>query len=309
VVHGRTAQDVLGLSSGQASQEFTLADFPVVEPANAAQPGRALAVYQNVDDPTGSIEIPWNQIEHLILSGPDDNTYMVYYDAQGRAVIRFGDGLNGSIPARNQPMYCQYRIGGGVRGNIEANLITGFADEEAFSTVTVAESSAMAGGADPETLEEIRSNAITAWRSQDRAVSAIDFKRLALRVPGVLKASAFALNYSSVNLYISSRPSTDEEELLFDVVERLQEYLIDRVLLGTTVNILPAQFIGVYIGASWDPDVGDRAVTVYCDPVFDREDVYSRVVAALYTLLSYDEVDFGEVISVSKIQFAWCAVC
>lgn len=59
-------------------------------------------------------------IEDLGDSGPNDAHVVIDVDEDGRAVLRFGDGEHGAIPAKGDRVEATYRYGSGESGNVPA---------------------------------------------------------------------------------------------------------------------------------------------------------------------------------------------
>jgi len=110
VVQGRTvADEPLGSSNGLADQEFRLKQSPLLD--------ETLIVEVN--------NVIWTQVDNFLVSGPQDLHYRVWFDDDGAAVVRFGEGAHGAIPqlgVTNIAAY--YRIGGDQDGNIPTNSLT-----------------------------------------------------------------------------------------------------------------------------------------------------------------------------------------
>lgn len=134
---------------------------------------------------------PWQAVETLITSGPSDRHYLIDVDENDRATIRFGDGVNGAKPSG--PIDVAYETGGGTAGNVEAGTITGlvgsFVDAGGnLVSLTVTNPLPATGGVDRESLEEARQAAPLVVRSNDRTVSASDYRANAEAVAGVARA-------------------------------------------------------------------------------------------------------------------------
>lgn len=94
-IYGSVGNDsrrkVIGVSSGEASQQFTL-------PWNNFERG-AEQIWVG-----GSI---WNRVANLASSGATDNVYEIDYEL---GVLRFGDGTNGSKPSENSRIEINFEI-------------------------------------------------------------------------------------------------------------------------------------------------------------------------------------------------------
>lgn len=232
----------------------------------------------------------WQQVDSLGSSGPADRNFVVQRDATGSATILFGDGINGMIPPRGSlttPVFIKpaYRLGGGPSGNVPANsLFVSLLP----AIVTATNPQAAAGGADAEDTNRARFFAPRLYRTQDRAVTLQDYVDLALAIPGVGKARAVATGWNQVTLYVAPTGSVaDPSELL------------ERDILALFENLRMAT-VNVFV---FGPLVADiyLSATVRAQPYFLQTDVNAAVQQAVSSYLSFDAVDFGQSIYLSKI--------
>ncbi|MGW0626227.1 baseplate J/gp47 family protein [Streptomyces sp. NPDC002758] len=279
VTQGVTRTQVnVGTSSGVPVQEFRLPDVPVI--------GGTVQVY--VDDVDTLTE--WTHIDYIVDADPSDRVFSTYLDDSGATWIRFGDNINGAIPTTNLTIYASYRVGGGTVGNVNAGVVNAIADST-LPGVTFSQdssgnaiSSAMSGGADPETNDQIRANAPRIFRTQDRCVTLTDFSDLALTTPGIVRANAIASTYTSISVFvIGSDGGTPNTTTLQNVQTALQA----KALAGTTVTVSGPTTVNVNVGNSSNP------ITVECWPRYSRASVLYDVQQALKTMLSFANVDFG----------------
>lgn len=133
----------------------------------------------------------FTQVESLLESTASDRHYTVVVDQNDRALIRFGNGTSGRIPAGS--ITATYKVGGGLRGRVEAGKVTkledSFSDEfgnAARVSVTNPEPSSLA--LDRQSVEEIRLLGPRTLRVQGRTVAREDYEINALRVEGVARA-------------------------------------------------------------------------------------------------------------------------
>jgi hypothetical protein len=294
VTQGVTRTQVnVGTSSGLPVQEFRLPDVPVI--------GGTVRVYlDNVDTLT-----EWTYIDYIVDADPSDRVFSTYLDDSGATWIRFGDNINGAIPTTNLTIYATYRVGGGVVGNVNAGVVNAIADST-LPGVTLSQdssgnaiSSAMSGGADPETNDQIRANAPRIFRTQDRCVTLADFSDLALTTPGIVRANSLASTYTSISVFvIGSDGGTPSATTLQNVQSTLQ----GKALAGTTVTVSGPTTVQVNVGNASTP------ITVECWPRYSRASVLYDVQQALKTMLSFANVDFGMRLTLSDFYKTILAV-
>lgn len=130
----------------------------------------------------------WVPRRDLLASGRFATEFVVEAESDGRARLRFGDGIYGRPPGSTEQLIPRYRIGNGARGNLGADALAHVVTGPGVSGVT--NPLPAYGGTDPETMEEVRLYAPQAFRTQERAVTAEDYAATAQRHPQVQKAKA-----------------------------------------------------------------------------------------------------------------------
>jgi hypothetical protein len=189
----------LGTSDGTANQNFTVYQTGVVDSSIYVYVGQSSAFST------------WNYADNLLEFGPTDNVFTTVRNSDGTINIVFGDGVNGAIPAANQTISSVYKVSVGVAGNIkslsvtEVTFIPGNLDPQATSYLSVSNALPSTGGANADSLENIRTKIKAAVSARRRAVTLNDYSSLALLVSQVGKTNTSATVYSSVNLYLQTQ--------------------------------------------------------------------------------------------------------
>lgn len=117
----------------------------------------------------------WTQVENLFFaSGGGQNFYEVSYDDNYGATVIFGDGLVGNSPPAGADYTITYRVGGGTRGNIAAEIINSQITVGA-NIGTLENTTQATGGQDAETVEHAKKYAPLTFKRQDRLVTAEDY--------------------------------------------------------------------------------------------------------------------------------------
>lgn len=288
--------ELLGTSDGTALQAFNLANNPVIS-------GSITVYVQNplfsASSPNGIDPIvPWNQVASLQLANSSSLSWSETVAASGVATVNFGDNINGAIPAAGLSIYANYRVGGGTVGNLASNQIVDIAAP--ITGIVIASSSATTGGANAETIDQIRVNAPLAFTTQNRAVTLADYGNLAMSLPAVSQAGAVATNYSSVTVYITATGNTTPTQNLLDQVTTfLQPY----AMAGTTVSTLPANFIPINVGSSLG-----NPVVIGVNSRYSPTSVQVQATQAVQSLFSPSAVSIGQRIPVSSVYSAIMAV-
>jgi len=282
VVEGRAVvNELIGVSDGSPNQRYSLGQKPILP--NSIQ--------ITVAEPGGTTR--WQVVDTLANSSPADRHCIVQRDAEGGAIVLFGDGTNGLIPPRGTPVTpvtinATYRVGGGVIGNVPAGSI--FRSSLAV-IVDAVNPQAAAGGMEAEELERARSFAPRLYRTQERGVTRNDYRDLALQVPGVGKALAVAVSWNYVVLFIAPSGQVAEPSELLK--RDLLEFLERRRMTTTGLRIVGPKPADIYLVAD-----------VQAQPYFLRADVELAVEKAVADYLAFENVEFGRPIYLSRVYDA-----
>ncbi len=131
-----------------------------------------------------AVTSPWTAVPDLFQSFPIDRDFVVECEHDLTARIRFGDGRHGMVPEDGTTFVADYRVGGGIAGNVGAESIKHVVTSNP-AILGVVNPLAAAGGLDPETAEEVRRDAPEAFLVQQRAVTPADYSEMARRMGGV----------------------------------------------------------------------------------------------------------------------------
>ncbi len=170
-----------------------------------------------------------------MTSGSDG--YVVEVVDDNLSLIVFGDGTYGKMPAIGSKIVVTARVGGGVRGNIEADVIkavTSFSntDQEPW-TIRVTANTAATGGADRESLDKIRFLAPRYRRAYDRVCTLADARTFAESIAGVGRAYAFLLGRNLHVVIVPSGGGTPSAGLITEV----QQEIGTRLIMGYGVTV------------------------------------------------------------------------
>ncbi|GAA4697136.1 putative baseplate assembly protein [Phytohabitans rumicis] len=133
--------------------------------------------------------IVWSARPDLLASNAFDPGFVAEVEADGTALLRFGDDAYGRAPEAGEPFTARYRVGSGAAGNLPAGAITGMVPADG-RVVRVSNPLPAAGGVDPESAALVKLLAPHAFRRQERAVTEADYAAVTQRHPGVQKAVA-----------------------------------------------------------------------------------------------------------------------
>lgn len=146
------------------------------------------------DDPANE----WQQVANVTLEAGPTNTYEVYFDNDGKLHIVFGDDNNGNIP--DADITLRYRTTNGNVGNAAQGTINGSFQVNILAlstTVSVSVTNAdgpAAGGADRQTVEDLRVAIPAFMRTIDLVRSLLDYQE------GIEALAGVALSFADVPL-------------------------------------------------------------------------------------------------------------
>lgn len=308
---GDVAGEELGVSNGNPNQQFELSETAVVE--------NSVKVYVE----SGSTYEMWTRVDHLIDYGPNDPVYEVILDANDVHYIRFGDGVSGAIPNSLSSIKADYILGGGAIGNIAPNVLNSIYNVPGYSSsqvaalasaISVVNTTAATGGADPESSALIREVAPRALTALNRAVSLQDFESLALSVSSVGKVNPIASERTSVTLYMSPFQSSESTDLYpgmtaaystgeapeftpttawFSLKAEVEDFLADKLQIGTSLTVSPPSYVNVMIEVEYTKL-----------PTYSAETVETQIKAQIKSAFGYDASDFGAVITPEAIEYS-----
>jgi hypothetical protein len=284
----------LGTSTGLAAQSLSI-------PQTGVEDG-SVSVF--VSSSAGATQ--WTQVTYLIEYGADDTVYSVSTSSSGITSINFGDNINGLIPGVGLTIYATYTIGVGAAGNQPAGSVgimvmdtPGVYVPFQSDTSTLFQSSAMTGGANAETIDQIRANAPQSYATQNRAITLADFEALSLNVQGVTEVSAVANHATSVTIYALG---PNYQALDTGLQANLTSYLSTRTLAGTTVTVGDPSVILVDVGSS------ESNMTLQVLPNYNQLVVQQNVTLALQAVLSPPNTTFGDLLNISELYAAVMSV-
>ncbi|MBL7494830.1 putative baseplate assembly protein [Frankia sp. CNm7] len=294
------AEEILGNGTGTPGLELRTAHTPVL-------PGERLVVRADTTPATGAgagageeVWTVWEAVTDLRSSGPDDRHFAL---DRLTGAIRFGDGLTGLVPPPGKGnIRIGYRYGGGVFGNTGAGTVTQLA--VALPSVDAVVNHLPAeGGADRESLDDLRSRGSRSLRHRGRAVAAADFEDLAVAAtPALARARAVpprgydpaellwldparpkptdahtALRGGRAGVVVVPATGGDRPTPSPGLLDEVRAYLLARAPATADVWVAGPEWIGVAVVATVVPVPG-------AEPDALREAIHHRLRAFLHPL-------------------------
>lgn len=191
----------IGLNAVQIEQRSSFGPLVVAQLRGEADEQVALPL-SNIDPDSLAIAIaeqgaddePWQRIDDLALVSASPGTARdarVYeLDAQA-GTLRFGDGVRGRVPTPGARLkVLSARSGGGRAGNLPPQSLREISarrqdDGSAVTQLKLLQPVATRGGEDAESVAAAEARIPQQLRHRERAVTADDYRSLALQTPGV----------------------------------------------------------------------------------------------------------------------------
>jgi predicted phage baseplate assembly protein len=135
----------------------------------------------------------------------------------------------------------EYRLGGGVAGNVGAHSLSVLKQSIAF-VQGVTNPFPASGGADAETIDEAKRRGTYAIKNRDRAITAEDYEQLALAASRrVARAKCVQASDGSISLLLVPKAEREDGESKAvpsrDLIDRVAAYLDKRRLITARVNV------------------------------------------------------------------------
>jgi uncharacterized phage protein gp47/JayE len=281
------------VGSGDASQKFQ--NFELQKQPLTYVPG------SGPDGVSSSLSVRvngllWQEVPGLYEQPANAQVYSTSTAEDGRRLIQFGDGAVGGavLPTGTGNITATYRVGTGVAGRVSANALTTLLDRlQGLTSVTNPLSAE--GGADPEPLAMIRSNAPRTVRTFGRAVSLQDFADLITASGEVAKAEA-------VWIWDGLAPA-----VFLSVAGQAGGTFSDPASLAANLNMERDPNRRLLVGNFQRVPIVLSA-KVLVQPQYVADDVLTAVLAVLLESLSFDNLNLGQSIHLSVVYSVMQAV-
>ena len=244
-------EEFLGVSDGSSGQKFQLRSSPVI--------GRLDNEYLELRAASESSR--WTEVSTFAGASADDNFYKI---DSSSGLVEFGPSVRspdgsfrqlGAIPTPGSEVWItQYRVGGGASGNLGANSLTVMRSSVPY-VERVTNPKPTLGGTDAETVAEAKVRGPLSLVGGDRAVTNIDHERLAVESSSrIRRACCLPVNDNlfSTKIVLVQDPfkpapelEIDDFSLDADLVRVVSNYLDDRRLIGSSIELAAPKFVGV----------------------------------------------------------------
>lgn len=286
------ANATLTKSNGNASQRFNI----------YRQSVDAESVVVNVAEGSFGEIKTWTRVNSVIPYGPDDSVFSVSVTSSGVTQIVFGNGINGRIPPINSPITATYIQSAGSIGNAPAGTITAIGNSLYPTITSVTNAVAAGGGLDFESIDAIKQAIPSTVRTRNGAVTLSDFADIALTIQGVSKAVVSYLGSASTGASITATVLDNQTAYLTDgaasvgvpqtLRDRVSRELLANAMLGVTLINVPSSvsFTKIYI-----------YLDLFVTSNYVQSVVKAEVQSALEALFAFENVSFGDTITVGEV--------
>lgn len=292
-IEGEFGSEITATSPGGENQRYTLEVANVLESP----------IIVTVSD--GTITEAWSATTDPIEKyGPNDKVVEVIVTSS-YVVFRFGNGINGAMPASGNLIKFNYRVGGGRRGRIGVGAIDAIRQIAPLppSNATVAvrfrNVSASVGGADKESLEDAKKRAPRDFSLQGNIVTAEDYAQAAIsyrhpvygKVSKAVATLRSGLNSNLVELYVLAEgsgtvPAAPSKGMKIG----LETYVNDRNVLTDTVSVLDGAVKPI-----------DTDINIIIDKNADATVIKEKVEAALTAYFDSTKWELGQALYIANI--------
>ena len=282
-VHGETIKDeILGSGdSSMANQQFRLRRKPL---AYLSTDKSSLKVLVN--------DILWTEVDSLYQEKSNSRSYMVRVNHSGDALIMFGDGKKGArLPGGYENIKVEYRIGSGKKGEVKEESLTIMVDSVPGIRSVINTRSAT-GGADPETIENIKKSVPLQRLIHDRIVSVADYENFVKTYPGVgkvLVSKIWTGEYQLIHITMARTEGRDlarESTLSADILKAIKK----KQSSGQIVQLSPGTLTDLKIEAD-----------VFYNSLHKKEIVEKNIQQALLKKFSFEKRNFGQTVKKSEV--------
>ena len=269
------------ISTGEPRKRYKLRQFPV----------------NSVELLTVNDEV-YTQVDFIDIPG-QDKYFMVDYDEEFYGYISFGDGNFGINPAKNLIINALYVVGANSKHNVmpfQITTINNFiydSENNIVSNIKVINEQNAVGASDGESIDEVKRNAPSLYRTQSRCVTKQDFEDITLMIPGVEKVSVIdnsvmdEVGVFGVKVCVIPKNQRYPTEAFRNYVK---SYLENKKIVSTQVDVIDPTFI------PYDVDVNVSLNTSVSSSV-----ISNKIREVVNNYLGWENRDFGDEVSKNEL--------
>jgi hypothetical protein len=225
--------------------------------------------------------------------------FTIDYDEEFNAYITFGDGNYGVNPDKNLLIDVTYIIGADKSHNVMPFTITEIFDliydseNNTITNIKVTNEQAAVGASDAESIDEVKRNVPSIYRTQHRCVTLQDYKDVALSIPSVKKAAVIdnsimdEIGIFGVKVSILPEKGRYPNDAFRQYVK---DYLEEKKIVATQIDIIDPVFITFDVEAN-----------ISIMPNVSSSIVANKIRETIHDYLYWENRDFGENVSETEI--------
>ena len=296
---------------------FTFSDFEIVEGmpltySYLVQNGqnKFLLPNYNIDTTTLTVNVQTSGTDPTLtpfnLAGntqfttvsSTDAVYFLEETRDGSFQLVFGDGNIGKALVDGNIIQITYLVSSGTSANNATVFTLGGISAFTVSTFSLSLSQKAMGGTDPESTESVRTNASKFFVTQNRAVTAEDYKNIIVaEYPNVDAISAWGGDTVTPPVYgkvfISAKP-TNGTTLSKDIQEKLQAIINRKNVVGITAEFIDPEYVYLKFNTSFNFDPSKTVST--------QTTMEANVLASIKEYVSSDLNNFDSIFRKSKMS-------
>lgn len=231
----------------------------VIEDENIDLSSLIVRVYPNPNDTDNPTE--YKRYENISMTSPEAALYYISENTLGKFEITFGNGVISKKPGPLNILELEYIVTSGSEANgtnVQFSLVSNpFNNTSEISySFTIVPNGPSNGGGNRESVDEIRSNATSGFVSQNRAVTADDYRNVILNgMGGIVKSVSIwggedndPPQYGKV--FISpSKDAMDESDDVLSISEKRQllSVLSNKKVIAIIPEIVDAERINIIL--------------------------------------------------------------
>jgi hypothetical protein len=241
---GTLVKKRIQINSTQSNNEY------IIEDKNIDTRTLKVAVYQTARSEINEVYTSFDDINAVDRTTP---IYFLYENYNGNYVLSFGDGVFGKKPDNLNVLELTYLTTDGEGANA-SNIFSysDFFDSTQLSRVVVDTVSAAVGGSTRESISSIKYNAPIKYISQNRAVTADDYKTLIYsQFPNIKSVAVWGgedndpPQYGKV--FISTKKKDSTLVLTSTEKQEMLSYLSDKKVLSIFPEIVDPEYVDIIL--------------------------------------------------------------
>lgn len=191
--------------------------------------------------------------ENIVEVGPTSQVYFLQESEDGQFEIKFGDGTFGVAVSSGNIVIIDYIVTNGLAANDVQNLT--YSDAiTSVNDITFVSDSPASGGADRETIAQIKFNAPKSYEAQNRAVTVEDYSALMLSQPTVDSVAVWGGEDNDPPVYgkvfIAVKPKVGSVLTATEKSNLIRSVINPKKILTVTTEIVDPEYIYLLVNTA-----------------------------------------------------------